>query len=69
MAESRDRTAPSATGTPSLAEATSELRKDVVIQEALGAIYDEFIDLKEAEWNEYHKQVSQWEIDRYLTMF
>ena len=53
----------------SLAEATSELRKDVVIQEALGVIYDEFIDLKEAEWNEYHKQVSQWEIDRYLTMF
>ncbi len=52
-----------------LAEALSELRRDVVVQEALGPIYDEFVTLKEAEWNEYHKQVSQWEIDRYLTMF
>ena len=53
----------------SLPEALSELRKDEVIQGALGVIYDEFVSLKEAEWNEYHKQVSQWEIDRYLTMF
>ena len=53
----------------SLAEATSELRKDAVVQAALGPIYDEFVTLKEAEWNEYHKQVSAWEIDRYLTMF
>ncbi len=53
----------------SLNEAVSELRRDVVVQEALGPIYDEFVDIKEAEWNEYHKQVTQWEIDRYLTMF
>jgi glutamine synthetase len=53
----------------SLAEALSELRNDEVIQGALGVIYDEFVTLKEAEWNEYHKQVSAWEIDRYLTMF
>jgi glutamine synthetase len=53
----------------SLPEALSALRGDVVVQEALGPIYDEFISIKEAEWNEYHKQVSQWEIDRYLTMF
>ena len=53
----------------SLRESLDELRKDEVVQEALGVIYDEFIQLKEAEWNEYHSQVSQWEIDRYLTMF
>ena len=53
----------------SLNEALSELRQDTVVQGALGVIYDEFVTLKEAEWNEYHKQVSAWEIDRYLTMF
>ena len=53
----------------SLAESLAELRNDDVIQESLGPIYDEFINLKEAEWKEYHRQVSQWEIDRYLTLF
>ena len=53
----------------SLRESLSELRNDTVVQGALGVIYDEFEALKQAEWNEYHKQVSAWEIDRYLTMF
>ena len=53
----------------SLPEALDELRQDEVVQEALGPIYDEFIKIKEAEWKEYHRQVSQWELDRYLTMF
>ena len=53
----------------SLAEALGELRRDEVVQGALGVIYDEFIHLKEAEWKEYHGQVSRWEVDRYLTMF
>ncbi len=52
-----------------LAEAVAELRADEVVQGALGPIYDEFVTLKEAEWRDYHSQVSQWEIDRYLTMF
>ena len=52
-----------------LAEAVAELRNDEVVQGALGPIYDEFVTLKEAEWREYHSQVSQWEIDRYLTLF
>ena len=52
-----------------LAEALDELRQDEVVQESLGVIYDEFIDLKDAEWKEYHRQVSQWELDRYLTLF
>ena len=41
----------------SLRESLDELRKDEVVQEALGVIYDEFIELKEAEWDEYHRQV------------
>ena len=53
----------------SLAEALAELRGDEVIQSAMGPIYDEFASLKESEWNEYHRQISQWEVDRYLTMF
>ncbi len=53
----------------SLPEALEALRSDEVVQGALGVIYDEFADLKEAEWKEYHRHVSQWEIDRYLTMF
>jgi glutamine synthetase len=53
----------------SLPESLDALREDEVVQEALGVIYDEFIQIKEAEWDEYHSQVSQWEIDRYLTMF
>ncbi|MCH8206354.1 MAG: hypothetical protein IH956_05060 [Chloroflexi bacterium] len=25
--------------------------------------------LNNAEWREYHRQVTPWELDRYLTMF
>ena len=53
----------------SLAESLDALRQDEVVQDSLGVIYDEFIELKEAEWREYHGQVSQWELDRYLTFF
>ncbi|MCH2209685.1 MAG: type III glutamate--ammonia ligase [Fuerstiella sp.] len=53
----------------SLHEAIEELRGDEVICGALGAIADEFIDLKTREWQTYHNQVTQWEIDRYLTYF
>ena len=52
-----------------LSESVDALRSDEVVQGALGVIYDEFVELKEAEWKEYHRQVSQWELDRYLTMF
>ncbi len=53
----------------SLAEALDELRRDELVQGSLGVIYDEFASQKEAEWREYHRQVTQWELDRYLTMF
>jgi glutamine synthetase len=52
----------------SLHEALDELEADAVIQAALGPIYPEFLKLKRLEWLEYHRQVSAWEVDRYLTM-
>ncbi len=53
----------------SLYEALEEIKQDSVIQSALDVIYDEFIQLKEQEWSDYHRQVTQWEIERYLTLF
>jgi glutamine synthetase len=52
----------------SLDEALDELERDEVIQGALGSIYPEFLRLKRLEWNDYHRQVSAWEVERYLTM-
>src|SRR5207247_5233870 len=46
----------------SLSEALDELEKDSVIQSALGPIYPEFLKLKRMEWNDYHRQVSAWEV-------
>jgi glutamine synthetase len=52
----------------SLTEAVDELERDEVIQQSLGPIYSEFVKLKRMEWNDYHRQVSPWEVERYLTM-
>jgi len=52
----------------SLSEAIDELERDEVIQKSLGPIAPEFIKLKRMEWNDYHRQVSTWEVERYLTM-
>ncbi len=52
----------------SLNEALDELERDEVIQAGLGPIYSEFLKLKRMEWNDYHRQVSAWEVERYLTM-
>ena len=53
----------------SLWEAINELREDEVITGALGAIADEFIDLKSREWETYDQQVTSWEVQEYLTFF
>ena len=63
MAQSGIRTLPQ-----SLSEAIDELEKDTVIQAGLGPIASEFLKLKRLEWNEFHKQVTGWEVERYLTM-
>ncbi len=53
----------------SLAESLTELQADPVVRQSLGPIYNEFAQHKEAEWREYHRQVTPWEIDRYLMLF
>ncbi len=54
----------------SLPEALAAFEDDRVIQDALGAeLAAEFVKVKRQEWVKYHNTVSQWEIDRYLTLF
>ena len=52
-----------------LDESLAELKQDGVVQESLGVIYEQFVALKEVELREYRRQVTSWEIDRYLTLF
>ena len=33
------------------------------------ALRDEFITLKRAEWEEYHLTVSQWDIEKYASLY
>ncbi|HEY9856952.1 MAG TPA: type I glutamate--ammonia ligase [Stenomitos sp.] len=55
---------------PSLGEALEALKKDKVIQEALGDhIYERFLATKTQEWDEYRIHVSNWEVERYLELY
>jgi len=54
----------------SLAEGLDALRADEVVRGALGAsLAAEFERLKRAEWTEYARHVSGWELDRYVAAF
>jgi len=54
----------------SLEDALAEMRRDPIIQEALGPhIYERFIDAKTLEWDDYRLDVSQWEMAQYLARF
>ena len=54
----------------SLLEAIDCLEQDSVIRGALGDAYaDYYIGVKREEWREYHRDVSQWESDRYLPIY
>lgn len=54
----------------SLPEALDAFEADAVIQAALGPeLAAEFVKVKRQEWVKYHNTISQWEIDRYLTLF
>jgi len=51
----------------SLGEAILELKKDKVIQEALGGhTYPIYIAAKKAEYDEYRLQVTSWELEKYF---
>jgi len=57
-----------------LLDATRELEKDDVLRKALGKTrdgdyVDYFVKVKRGEWQAAHEQITQWELDRYLTLF
>jgi glutamine synthetase len=53
-----------------LGSAIDELKKDDVIQAALGQhVYERYVEAKTQEWDDYRLYVSQWELDRYLTLY
>ncbi|GAB2198250.1 type III glutamate--ammonia ligase [Sessilibacter sp. MAH4] len=53
-----------------LNEALDELASDLVLQEALGPeLINAFIAIKRTEWQEYHRHVSEWELNRYLEFY
>ncbi|WP_316201298.1 MULTISPECIES: type III glutamate--ammonia ligase [unclassified Bradyrhizobium] len=53
-----------------LSEALRELEADPLFAAALGSpVVDEFVSLKSSEWLEYHRHVSDWEVERYLSFF
>lgn len=54
----------------SLNQALLQLRKDKVIQEALGKhIYRSFLEAKRQEWNSYIAQIHPWEVQTYLAAY
>jgi len=53
-----------------LGEAVDALESDPLAEATLGPLmHRTFVDLKRAEWEEYHAHVSDWEIARYLRLF
>ena len=59
---------------PTLLHAADELVADDVLREALGKTPDgDYIDyyakIKREEFQDWHSRVSDWEVERYLTLF
>ncbi|MEP0073766.1 MAG: type III glutamate--ammonia ligase, partial [Marinomonas sp.] len=53
-----------------LGDALNELEKDTVFVEAMGSdIVAEFLNVKRAEWGEYQRHVSDWEVAKYAEFF
>lgn len=51
----------------SLHESIDELKKNRLIQEALGEhLFNRYISIKTREWNEFKTQVTKWELEKYL---
>jgi len=54
----------------SLREALGNLEKDAVLQQSLGADFTSYyIQVKNEEWRQYQRSVSEWEIEKYLMTF
>jgi len=51
----------------SLGEAIEEMENSKLVRRALGDhVFENYIELKRQEWNDYRIQVTPWEFDRYL---
>jgi glutamine synthetase len=51
-----------------LGEAIDEFAASALLRKAFGEhIFDSYIQLKRKEWDEYRVQLTQWELDRYLS--
>ncbi len=51
----------------SLGEAIEEMESSKLVRRALGDhVFENYIELKKAEWDDYRVQVTPWEFDRYL---
>jgi glutamine synthetase len=52
-----------------LGEAVDALAGSELVRKALGPhIFDRYVELKRAEWDEYRVQLTGWELDRYLAV-
>jgi glutamine synthetase len=52
-----------------LGEAVDELSRSDLARRALGPhIFDRYVELKRKEWDEYRVQLSEWELQRYLSV-
>jgi glutamine synthetase len=53
-----------------LSEALDELEKNDLVRDALGHhIFEHFLEAKREEWDNYIRQVSAWEVERYLKVY
>jgi len=53
-----------------LYEAIEELKNDDLIRSVLGeAMFEEYIKMKEFEWDQYRKYVTPWEINNFLDVY
>jgi len=54
----------------SLLEALDELKQDQLVRDVLGEhLFERYIDVKTKEWDQFKKQVTNWEIETYLDIF
>ncbi len=54
----------------SLNRALDALEEDEVIHEALGPyMFDRFLNAKRLEWREYRLEVTEWELQKYLSLY
>ncbi|MDQ2966866.1 MAG: glutamine synthetase family protein [Actinomycetota bacterium] len=52
-----------------LGEAVDELAGSALVRKALGPhIFDRYVELKRAEWDEYRVQLTEWELKKYLSV-